>query len=203
MISFEVDQTLLETALPAAAIGLAIGALVTWLIARQRRTALLDELDRAEARLQNQEALQAEREAAFELAHAKLTQAFADISNRSLRANSDTFLQLAKQNLETHQEKARSELSEREKAVEALVKPIRDALETSNKQISELEKARSEAYGSIRNHLEAMQLSQKSLTQETQNLVKALRRPEVRGQWGEITLRQNAVGRLPRGRRGA
>ena len=190
MISFEIDQVLLETALPAAAVGLVLGALVTWLVARHRRKTLLEQLEAAELRLKNQEALQEEREAAFELAHAKLTQTFADISNRSLRANSDTFLQLARQNLETHQEKARSELSEREKAVEALVKPIRDALEASNKQISELEKARSEAYGSIRNHLEAMQLSQQSLTQETQNLVKALRRPEVRGQWGEITLRR-------------
>ncbi len=190
MISFEIDQVLLEIGLPAAAIGIVLGALVTWLITRHRRKALLETLESTELQLKNQEAIQREREAAFELANAKLTQAFADISNRSLRANSDTFLQLAKQNLETHQEKARSELSEREKAVEALVKPIRDALEASSKQISELEKARSEAYGSIRNHLEAMQLSQQSLTQETQNLVKALRRPEVRGQWGEITLRR-------------
>jgi DNA recombination protein RmuC len=190
MISLEIDQTLLDTALPSAAVGVALGALVVWLIARHRRKALIEKLESAELSLKNQEALQAEREAAFELANARLTQAFADISNRSLRANSDTFLQLAKQNLETHQEKAKSELSEREKAVEALVKPIRDALEASHKQISELEKARSEAYGSIRNHLEAMQLSQQSLTQETQNLVKALRRPEVRGQWGEITLRR-------------
>jgi DNA recombination protein RmuC len=190
MISFEIDQVLLEIALPAAGFGVALGALIAWLVARHRRKVLLEQLEATELRLKNQEALQEEREAAFELAQAKLTQAFADISNRSLRANSDTFLQLARQNLETHQEKARSELSEREKAVEALVKPIRDALEASNKQISELEKARSEAYGSIRNHLEAMQLSQQSLTQETQNLVKALRRPEVRGQWGEITLRR-------------
>ena len=64
----------------------------------------------------------------------------------------------ARQNLETQQQKANSELSEREKAVEALVKPIRDALDASQKQISELEKARSEAYGSIRTHLEAMQV---------------------------------------------
>ena len=190
MISLELDQAVLDIGLPAAAIGLLLGAFVTWLIARHKRRSLLDQLESTEMRLKNQEALQQEREAAFELANAKLTQAFADISNRSLRANSDTFLQLAKQNLETHQEKARSELSEREKAVEALVKPIREALDASNKQISALEKARSEAYGSIRNHLEAMQLSQQSLTQETQNLVKALRRPEVRGQWGEITLRR-------------
>ena len=70
------------------------------------------------------------------------------------------------------------------------MKPIRDALEASQKQIAELEKSRSEAYGSIKNQLESMQVSQKSLAQETQNLVNALRRPEVRGRWGEITLRR-------------
>lgn len=190
MLSFSIDPVYLELGAPALGIGLLLGLLIMWLIARHTRKRLLAELEHAEASLKNQRALQEEREAAFELANARLTQAFADISHRSLRANSDTFLKLARQNLETRQAKAESELEKREKAVEELVKPIRDALEASHKQISELEKARSEAYGGIRNQLEAMQLSQKSLTQETQNLVKALRRPEVRGQWGEITLRR-------------
>ena len=190
MISFSLDPVYLEIGVPALGIGLLIGLLVMWLIARRRENSLLGDLEQLETRLKSQEAIQQEREAAFELANAKLTQAFTDIANRSLRANSDTFLKLAEQNLGTHQEKAKRELSEREKAVEELVKPIRDALQASHKQITDLEKSRSEAYGSIRNQLEAMQLSQKSLTQETQNLVKALRRPEVRGQWGEITLRR-------------
>lgn len=190
MISLDFDPQLLEIGLPALGIGLLLGLLIMWIIARRREQHLLDELDDAAASLKSQEAVQAEREAAFELANAKLTQAFTEISNRSLEANSNTFLKLAEQNLGTQQEKANRELSEREKAVEALVKPIRDALDASRKQISELEKARSEAYGSISSHLASMQLSQKSLAQETQNLVKALRRPEVRGQWGEITLRR-------------
>ena len=190
MISLTIDPVYVEIGLPAAGIGLLVGVLVTWLVMHRRRARVLAALERAKSDLKNQAALEEERAAAFELANAKLTQAFADISNRSLRANSDTFLQLARQNLETQHAKAKSELTEREKAVEALVKPIRDALDASHKQISELEKARSEAYGSIRTHIEAMQLSQKSLAQETQNLVTALRRPEVRGQWGEITLRR-------------
>ena len=190
MISISLDSVFVEIGLPALAIGLVLGLLIMWLIARSRRNSLLEELDRAATNLKNQEALQAEREAAFELANAKLTQAFTDISNQSLRANSDTFLKLAEQNLETRQAKVESDFEKREKAVEELVKPIRDALDASHKQISNLEKARSEAYGGIKSQLESMQLSQKSLTQETQNLVKALRRPEVRGQWGEITLRR-------------
>lgn len=190
MTSFPIEPAYLEVGLPALGIGVLLGGLAAWLVARRARNRLLEDIERTTARLKSQEALQAEREAAFELANAKLTQAFAEISNRSLRANSETFLKLAEQNLGTQQEKAKRELGEREKAVEALVKPIREALDASNRQIAELEKARSEAYGSIRSQLEAMHLDQKSLTQETQNLVKALRRPEVRGQWGEITLRR-------------
>ncbi len=190
MISITIDPVYLEVGAPALAIGLVAGALIAWLIGRQRRKKLIDHIALVENNLKNQEAIQSEREAAFELANAKLTAAFSDVANQSLRSNSENFLRLAEQNLGTQQEKAKRELSEREKAVEALVKPIRDALDASQKQISELEKARSEAYGGIRNQLEEMQLNQKSLTQETQNLVKALRRPEVRGRWGEITLRR-------------
>lgn len=190
MISVSFDPLYVQIGLPAAGIGLLLGLLITWLITRNTRRRLNEQLEHVQSSLKNQETLQQEREAAFELANAKLTQAFTDLSNRSLKANSDTFLKLAEQNLGSHQEKAKRELSEREKAVEALVRPIRDALDASQKQISELEKSRSEAYGGIKNQLESMQLSQKSLTQETQNLVKALRRPEVRGRWGEITLRR-------------
>jgi DNA recombination protein RmuC len=155
MISFSIDPVYLQVGLPALGLGLVLGLLLMWVISRKKSKKLEDELEQAEFRLKNQEALEEERKAAFELANARLVDAFSDISNRSLRANSDTFLQLAKQNLETHQEKAKRELSEREKAVESLVKPLRDALEASQRQISELEKARSEAYGGIKNQLEA------------------------------------------------
>ena len=190
MISVSIDPVFIEVGAPALAIGLVIGVFITWLAYRNRQARLADELAAIEGQLKNQDALQTERDTAFELAHARLTQAFSNLANQSLKANSENFLRLAEQNLGTQQERAKRELSEREKAVETLVKPIRDALEASQKQITELEKARSEAYGGIKSQLEAMQLSQQSLTQETQNLVKALRRPEVRGQWGEITLRR-------------
>jgi DNA recombination protein RmuC len=183
MNSISIDPLLLEYALPALIAGLVLGALIGWAFFRRRT-------QRLEAQIKNQEAIQNEREVAFEAANAQITRAFSELAGQTLKSNSETFLKLAEQNLGTHQEKAKRELSEREKAVEALVKPIRDALEASQKQISELEKSRSEAYGGIKSQLEEMQANQKSLRQETQNLVNALRRPEVRGRWGEITLRR-------------
>lgn len=190
MISIYIDPVYLQVGAPALAIGLLLGGLIIWLIYRQRQKTLLNQIEQIESNLKNQETLQLERDAAFELANAKLTRAFSDLANQSLQANSENFLRLAEQNLGTHQEKAKRELSEREKAVEAMVKPIRDSLDASQKQISELEKSRSQAYGGIKSQLESMQLSQKSLATETRNLVNALRRPEVRGRWGEITLRR-------------
>jgi len=183
MTALPIDPIFLQIGIPALIGGLVLGALITWLYYRRRQRHL-------EAQIKNQASIQQEREIAFEAANAQLTRAFSELANKSLRSNSESFLRMAEQNLGAQQEKAKRELGEREQAVENLVKPIRDALQASQKQIAGLEKSRSEAYGSIRTQLEAMQLSQKSLTQETHNLVNALRRPEVRGRWGEITLRR-------------
>lgn len=178
-----IDPVYIEIGAPALAAGLLLGVLITWLIARRKRRQL-------ELQIKGQEILESERNAALEAANAQLVQAFSEVSTKTMQSNNESFLQLAEQKLNVHNEKAKADLTEREKAVEALVKPIRDALDASKKQIGELEKSRSEAYGSIRTQLESMHNSQKTLRQETQNLVNALRRPEVRGRWGEITLRR-------------
>jgi len=190
MKSIEIDPRWLEFGGPALLAGLVLGAIATWLITRRRQQRLDAENAELRERIKNQEALQSEREAAFQAANSELARSFSELANRSLQSNSETFLRLAEQKMSVQNEQAKRELSEREKAVENLVKPIREALQASQKQIEALEKSRSEAYGSIRTQLEAMHIAQASLTKETHNLAKALRRPEVRGRWGEITLRR-------------
>lgn len=183
MNAFDLNSPFIQIGVPALLLGLVLGGLIAWLIASRRQAHL-------EALLSNNDALQRERETAFEAARMQLTTAFSDLANQSLKSNSENFLRLAEQNLGAHQDKAKRDLGDREKAIEDLVKPINEALKASQNQIAELEKSRSEAYGGIKSQLESMQLGQQSLAQETQNLVKALRRPEVRGRWGEITLRR-------------
>jgi len=170
MNEITINPLYLEIGGPALLIGLFLGALIAWLIARGSQ-------QRLERQIKSQEALSSERDIAHEAANTRLAQAFSELGNQSLKSNSDTFLKLAEQHLNVQNERAKRELGDREKAVEALVKPISDALEASKKQITELEKTRSEAYGGIREQLQAMNSSQKSLQQETQNLVNALRRP--------------------------
>ncbi|MFW5449987.1 MAG: DNA recombination protein RmuC, partial [Methylophagaceae bacterium] len=122
----------------------------------------------------------------------QLANTFNQLSNEALSRNNNSFLKLAEENLKRFQSEAKAELGSKEKAIEQLLKPINDALTQTTKQISEIEKDRKESYGSLRTTIEQMAKSQQSLQEETHNLVQALRRPEVRGQWGEMTLRRLA-----------
>lgn len=172
--------------------GVVLGALVT-IIIYQRKNSQLHNLNtelktKLELELRNHQ----EKLAAFEQARQQLSDSFSALSNQALKHNNETFLKLAQENLKQFQTKASGDLEQREKAIENLVKPIRDALEKTDKQIQTIEKDRKESYGALNAHLESMARTQQSLQDQTQQLVKALRRPEVRGQWGELTLKRLA-----------
>jgi DNA recombination protein RmuC len=122
----------------------------------------------------------------------KMADSFSALSTRALKENNEIFLKLAEENLQKHQQAARNELEKKEKSIESLLKPIRETLDKSEKQMHEIEKERKQAYGSLQQHLQQMNDAQIRLQRETQNLVTALRRPEVRGQWGEMTLKRLA-----------
>jgi DNA recombination protein RmuC len=102
------------------------------------------------------------------------------------------FLKLAREHLGQHQQSAAIALTEREKAIEAMLAPIRETLGKTEQQMLRIEKERAESFGSLRTSLETVTLGQQALQRETRTLVNALRRPEVRGQWGEMTLRRLA-----------
>lgn len=170
----------------AAVTGLALGLLIGLLRAAALRRALAVK----EAELRGQAAAEVERDRALTLAAERLRVAFDELADRQFQSHSETFLKLARETLGVQTERAKGDLAAREQAIESLVKPIREALERAERQIKELDQSRRETHGSITAQLEALAASQQALSAETRNLVSALRRPEVRGQWGEITLRR-------------
>ena len=181
-----------DTWLPALLLlgGVVLGAIGALLVLQPRAGRLRVRLAVAESRLEARALADEERDSALALAEQRLAHVFDDLARRSLQDNSRNFLELARQNLDVHRTRAHGELRAREKAVETLVAPIREALQRTEQQIATIEKERHEAFGNIRGLLESISLSQQALSSETRNLVTALRRPEVRGQWGEMTLRR-------------
>jgi DNA recombination protein RmuC len=169
---------------------LPIAAVAGWLLGRRRVHALELELATARAEAKSADTLAAEREQALSLAAERLRASFDAAAGAALRGNSEVFLQIARQALGQQQEHAVRDLTDRQQAVEGMLRPVREALERTHEQIARIEKERAEAFGSLRASLEGVAVGQQALQRETRNLVSALRRPEVRGQWGEMTLRR-------------
>lgn len=166
-------QTLLMAAIAGAFV---IGILAGWLLTRLRMQQRITQLETH---------LEISKDAA-----STLEKTFGALATEALHQSNKQFLQLAEQTLKQFHIKAQGNLTEKEKAIENLVKPVHEALKKTEQQIREIEKDRKEAYGALHSHLQNMAQTQQQLQQETRNLVQALKRPEVRGQWGELTLRR-------------
>lgn len=169
---------------------LMLGGMIGYLRAQRHVITLREELIAINTRLEVERQSMVQQIAAADASQDQLANTFSALSRDALKNNNDAFLKLAGENLKQHQHKAEHALEQKEQAVANLVKPIKDALDKTNKQLHDVELERKHAYGALDKHLETMMLSQRDLQQETRRLVQALRRPEVRGQWGEITLKR-------------
>lgn len=174
----------------AALTGLALGLmsgliLLFWQRGRwQARSAEL------ETRLQQAHDSAGEKAELLRNAERELADAFKSLSADALRSNNQAFLDLARQSLAGFQEQARGDLAARQQAVATLVKPLAETLDKLNAQQREMEQLRSGAYAGLTEQVRNLLAAQHDLKSETHRLVTALRRPEVRGRWGEVQLRR-------------
>lgn len=157
---------------------------------RGENAANLANLLALQTRLEDERRASQEKLALLSTAEEKLTDAFKALSADALRNNNRSFLDLAKQNLETFQQNAKGDLDVRQRAINELLKPLKESLEKVDGRIGELEKSRAGAYSELREQVKVLAQSHLQLQSETGNLVKALRAPHVRGRWGEIQLRR-------------
>ncbi|HEY0768671.1 MAG TPA: DNA recombination protein RmuC [Steroidobacteraceae bacterium] len=174
----------------ALATGAVLGALLAQLRAARRIESLRIELAAAQVRLESSALQDADRLRLLEQSEMRLRVAFDSVAGETLRTNSELFLRLAREALGRDQVLAQGALKERELAIAQLVEPLRTALERTEAQVQALERERREAFASLRTQIETLAGGQVQLQRETRNLVTALRRPEVRGRWGELTLRR-------------
>lgn len=83
---------------------------------------------------------------------------------------------------------SKGDLGKREKAIQGMVTPLAESITKFEEHVRTIEKNRQETYSGLTEHLKLLSMSQQQLQKETANLVTALRKPQVRGRWGEMTL---------------
>jgi DNA recombination protein RmuC len=123
-------------------------------------------------------------------AHERLKGEFAELSASALRANRDDFLKLAEQSFAQLHEKSSGDLTNRQQAIDSLVKPLRESLEKVDAKITELEQRRERAYGDLGRQLESLSSAQLRMHAETTKLSTALSTTRTAGTWGEVQLRR-------------
>jgi DNA recombination protein RmuC len=142
------------------------------------------------ARMEEERKAASEKQALLEDLQAKLQDTFKALSADALKHNNQSFVELAKAHLSTFQEAAKGDLELRQKSIEGLVKPIKESLVQVDARIQDMEKSRQNAYVELCQQVKFLASDQVDLKKETRKLVDALRRPTVRGRWGEMQLRR-------------
>ena len=151
--------------------------------ARHRSSELAERLVRATAELDGERRSADDRLQLLEQAEQTLREAFASVSADALRANNQSFLQLAKASLSEFQKQAVVDLDHRQRSIDSLVKPLRETLGQVDAKLQQVEKDRASSDARLREQLQTLATS-------TSNLERALQTPHVRGGWGEVQLRR-------------
>lgn len=116
-------------------------------------------------------------------ARERLGETFKALSADALRQSGAQFLELARAALD-------AQLGQRQEAMAGLLGPLHEVLRRYETEVRSLEASRQQAYGSLQQQLTTLAATSVELQREAGNLASALRAPQVRGRWGEITLRR-------------
>ena len=102
------------------------------------------------------------------------------------------FKVLSADTLEQHGKAADAQAELRLKATEQLMAPVRETLQAFSLRLTEVEKERAIMSAELRVQVAHVQQTGETLRRETAALVTALRKPQIRGSWGETQLRRVA-----------
>jgi DNA recombination protein RmuC len=164
-------------------IGVALGVLVGWLAGRPAAA-------RLGAELEKERALQQERSKAYEAAEARFRDAFRSLSADALRESNEQFLALAEVRFRESRTETAADIEARKKAIEDLLAPMQATLERVDSEIKDAERRRVHEGATLLQRVASLDATGRELQSETRRLVDALKRPGVRGRWGELQLRR-------------
>jgi DNA recombination protein RmuC len=156
----------------------------------ERARAAETDAARLSAVLEHERRSNAEQLARLEQGEQRLREAFSALSREALAQTSKEFMTLAETRFKQAGTAADGDLAKRQQAIEGMVGPLRETLTKVESQIQSVERERVGSYRALMEQVGTMRQTSEKLQQETNQLVTALRAPQVRGRWGELQLEQ-------------
>lgn len=152
---------------------------------RRSKVEALTRLEEARSSFEEQKAL-------IDTMKTEMTDTFNALSSAALKSSSEDFLRLASEHLGKIVTDTKGKLGEHQAAINGLVKPLHDALKKYEEQINAIEAKRRQDYGGIEEQIKMLASTHQQLSKETSSLVTALRKPQVSGSWGQLSLKRAA-----------
>lgn len=208
----------MTSAIIAAVVGAILGAVIVYLFQKGGTSGLVARSEElAKAKLAADEDLAALREANSSLradlagekaareqeiksweekqetllnAQKDLMEQFDALSRKALDMNSESFLKLARTQVAEMIKAVDVKEEKRTLEMQKLVDPLSKTLKEVSEHVRLVEKQRLEAYSSLTEQVKGLGEAQLAIKKEASNLVNALRKPSVRGRWGEIQLKR-------------
>ena len=115
---------------------------------------------------------------------------FRALSDEALKSNNEAFLALAETKLREVRATATAEIDQRKTAIEHLLEPMARTLSDVDRELRESERRRIESSAQLLQRIASLDTAGQDLRSQTGKLVDALKRPGVRGRWGELQLKR-------------
>ena len=120
----------------------------------------------------------------------ELLDQFDSLSRKALDKNNHSFMELAKTQVKQMMTEVETREDKRSVALQKLVDPLSKTLKEVSDHVQEVERQRIKAYSGLSEQVKGLSEAQLAIRKEANNLVNALKKPTVRGRWGEIQLKR-------------
>ncbi len=191
-------------------VGIALGAIVAWVLSRAQQGKQVSEqtaeIERVRAQVAQADAAVAQARADAAEAGASLSEARAAVAGAIAQRDAavsraseiaadreqlvNQFKALSAETIEAQERKLDASAALRQQATAQLLAPVKESLEKFNDRITDVEKQRVQMASELRSQVSEVRLTGESLRKETAALVTALRKPQIRGSWGEMQLKR-------------
>jgi DNA recombination protein RmuC len=115
--------------------------------------------------------------------HKQIEETFAALAHRAFKSVSESLVQTSKTQID-------GSLNTKTAEIDALLKPVRDMLDTYRGELLKSEQTRNTVYGGLQEQIRALMTAQESTQREASRLATALQSPTVQGSWGEMSLKR-------------